>query len=834
MTQAVTQEFQISITPVLGADTYWLRTEAVATGVPLAEAQVTWPLETWLAQAEALFQDPLHALLSGSAAPVSNLHGPDRDRLGADHPWTQLGQALYQGLFQGRIRDSWVAAQSVAQNRRQPLRLRLGFKDSRVQRLPWELLYGDDRPLATGLDVTLCRYYQGQTVADLAAMAPLAPASVPLRVLVVISAPDDQERLALRQEVQSLMDSLQTADPKHLGLAVTILEQPGRPELVQALEQGNFQVLHYAGHSDAGETGGDLFLVSPQTGLTDRLSGEDLAGLLVNNGIRLAVFNSCRGAYTAQDDAQAGWRDQNLVQALVNRGVPGVIAMADRIPDDVALTFTQLLYRNLHQGYPIDLCLSRVRQGLMSAYGSDQPFWMLPLLYLRPDFDGYLYTGHPDDLKGLDAMGQDDLTNVALMPPDYSTDPEISSLAAEILSRQASDAETERLVNRPDGSGLPLYDWLQEGDPAEAAATDAAVANLVQQLSQPRTANGDGRSASGDHPPLAADPTENLLPQPDARPRTSGSDALWPSHSPTVNGAAAQPLTNSRRWPSNLWVWGGLGLAGLGAVLWLSLTSLAIFNRPVAAPPALPEIDPPAASGDSPAQPGTNAALLSSAIGALALDRTPAARTLIEQLLDRNDLVSAASALATASDPQLQDPDIAYVRGRLAWQQISGDPALGTTAYDVMRAWSTATEARPDFLEAWVSLGFSHYALGDYGQAIQAWERAIAIDQGQRRDIDPAAGLRLANPFTVNAYAGLAMAFQKESAIGLLPEERSPLQQQAESYYLQILTLAPAMVNPNTLATNWLWSGPGLIADWQTTIAQLAIGHRDPQGEGLN
>jgi hypothetical protein len=72
----VTQEFQLSITPV-EAHTYWLRTEAVATGVPLAETQVTWPLDSWLAQSQALFQDPLQALLNtpdtasltGSTAP---------------------------------------------------------------------------------------------------------------------------------------------------------------------------------------------------------------------------------------------------------------------------------------------------------------------------------------------------------------------------------------------------------------------------------------------------------------------------------------------------------------------------------------------------------------------------------------------------------------------------------------------------------------------------------------------------------------------------------------------------------------------------------------------
>ncbi|MGG6241625.1 CHAT domain-containing protein [Nodosilinea sp. AN01ver1] len=825
MTQAVTQEFQISITPVLGADTYWLRTEAVATGVPLAEAQVTWPLETWLAQAETLFQDPLHALLTTPAAPDPGSLSRHSSQL--NNSWTQLGQALYQGIFQGRIRDSWVAAQSVAQNRRQPLRLRLGFKDSRVQRLPWELLYGDDRPLATGLDVTLCRYYQSQTVSDLAAMAPLALASVPLRVLVVISAPDDQERLALRQEVQNLVDNLQTADPGHLALAVTILEQPGRPELVQALEQGNFQVLHYAGHSDAGETGGDLFLVNRQTGLTDRLSGEDLAGLLVNNGIRLAVFNSCRGAYTPHDDAQAGWRDQNLVQALVNRGMPGVIAMADRIPDDVALTFTQLLYRNLHQGHPIDLCLSRVRQGLMSAYGSDQPFWMLPLLYLRPDFDGYLYAREQAAANSFDDFGEADLAEAALMLPDYSTDPDISGLAAEILTRQASDAGTNGLANRPDDdAAAPLYDWLQETETPEAAGTNAAVANLVQQLSQPSTrfSNAAG-SALGDHLPLAADPTENLLPQPQPSPPEAGYSIPPPELSQAADVDSARPLIPLRRWsiPSNLLVWGSLGLAGLGAVLGLTIVTLAMLNRPAPAPIAS---DRPTASSDEITDPGPDTALLPSAINALALDRTSTARTLIEQMLDRTDVTAAASALATASATQLDDPDIAYVRGRLAWQQMVADPSLGTSPSDALRAWQTAIDSRPDFLEAWVGLGFAHYALGNYSEAIRAWERAIAIDQAQRRDIDPEAGPRVANPITINAYAGLAMAYQNESAITIVPGERSPFQQQAESYYLQTLALAPAMVNPTALALHWLWS-PTLIGDWQTTIAQLAVSSTD-------
>ena len=223
----------------------------------------------------------------------------------------------------------------------------------------------------------------------------------PLRVLMVIAAPNDQDRLELAREAKHLKSELHPASmrsgdsydilPKQqLDVQLTVLEQPGRSELTQALEHGRYQVLHYAGHSNLGNAGGDLYLVSRQTGLTERISGEDLAGLLSNNGVKLAVLNSCRGAYSQSKGAEVGWHEQNLAHALVNRGIPGVIAMAERIPDDVAITFTRLLYRNLKQGNPIDLCLNRTRQGLISAHDSNYSYWALPILYMQPGFDGYL------------------------------------------------------------------------------------------------------------------------------------------------------------------------------------------------------------------------------------------------------------------------------------------------------------------------------------------------------------------------------------------------------------------------------------------------------------
>ncbi|MEO1070579.1 MAG: tetratricopeptide repeat protein, partial [Cyanobacteria bacterium J06638_6] len=493
------------------------------------------------------------------------------------------------------------------------------------------------------------------------------------------------------------------------------------------------------------------------------------------------------------------------VQALVNRGVPGVIAMSDRIPDDVALTFTQLLYRNLHQGHPVDLCLSRVRQGLMSAYGSDHPFWMIPLLYLRPDFDGYLYSGDhtpKESLGDLQGLEIDDLRDATSMLPDYSTDPDIADLAAAILTHQATDLPNE-------SASLSLYDWLQEGNQPEA---DPVVANLVKQLSQPSTPEHES--------PLAADPGETLLPV-ETGPLGLPSLPQPPPGHQAAAAVAPPPLQSQRRWPisTNVIVWGSLGLAGLGAVLGLILATRSITNRPVQMDAAVSTTI--SSNGSNLSEPSS--ALLPSALNAIALDRTTTARNLIEQMLDRHDLTTAASVVANLDQPQLRDPDLAYVQGRLAWQQWSAQTEAETTPYDALRPWNQAIESRPDFPAAWVALGFAHAALQEYDQAITAWRRAIELDQRQGRDINPNAGPQVTDPMTVNAYAGLALAYQKNSEIAVVPAEKARLQQQAQTYFTQALSLDPTLVNSNTLALNWLWS-PSLLSQWQVAVDQLAIG----------
>jgi CHAT domain-containing protein len=370
----VTQEFHISVTPV-GQDDYLVRTEQVAPGVPLAEELVRWPVADWLTAAGHLMNDPLKSVLQGDVIARNSVN------------LVALGQQFYNALFQGTLRDSWITAQGIAQNHQQVLRLRLGLKDTRLARLPWEVMHAGDRPLATGPYIAFSRYQSGVLAGSrlLSAKIPKPPGEGGVKVLMVIASPTDQVRLELlTQEAVNLQAELQRpiSRPGENGnslpeIELTLLDQPGREELTQALEQGRYHVLHYSGHSNLGMNGGEIYLVSSRTGLTETLSGDDLAGLLVNNNIQMAVFNSCLGAYRASSDAGGETGERNLTESLVKRGIRSVLAMSERIPDEVALTLTQLFYRNLNQGYPVDLCVSRVRQGLISAYGSHHMYLSL-------------------------------------------------------------------------------------------------------------------------------------------------------------------------------------------------------------------------------------------------------------------------------------------------------------------------------------------------------------------------------------------------------------------------------------------------------------------------
>jgi tetratricopeptide (TPR) repeat protein len=734
----VTQEFHISVTPI-GDNDYLVRTERVAPGVPLAEEQVVWPVEEWLTRAGLLMNDPLLGLLRGeSMHPLADssdqlLGNPLEAQDQRTVNLVKFGQQLYSALFQGTIRDSWVMAQGIAQHRQEDLRLRLGLKDARLPRLPWEVL-ANDRPIATGTDVLFSRYHS-----SFAAMSspfqfqqvPIVEPGQPLKILMVLAAPTDQEALALRQEALHLQEELQGAlrngnrNGRFSEIQLTILEQPGREQLTQALEHNHYQVLHYAGHSSLGTAGGKLYLVSSKTGLTETLNGEDLAGLLVNNGIRMAVFNSCKGVYTATTESAAEVGEGNLAEALVKRGIPAVLAMAERIPDDVALNLSRLFYRNLKQLYPIDLSLSRARQGLLSSYGSNQLYWALPILYLHPEFDGYLQPPDNEPAEVAVALADD-------RPADVSHWQSHTALAeAELSPDLIGDFPADLPDDLPD-------DWVDEPD-------DRVVANASEDFLATDLNEFAGNLLDPDD--LEFDEPEY---QPDVETEKVAQLVQQLSQSSGVNLVQEEPLRASAT--ENL-------LPNITEEVKPGDYLVLPDNPQYASPPPLPNaIDPnPTYQRVDPSVEGAFVEAVDLEDGSVYLE--------LERLLAETGKLT--EAIAVCNRTIQENPQNAEAYDRLGW-------ALAQQGYlaEAISAYNQAIRVNPALAEAHNHLGLALYQQGNVREAIRAHSRAVQL-----------------NPNLEEAHRNLDIALRKQ---GVYSTTGQPIQQPQTQLWQNTLPSTPS------------------------------------------
>ncbi|MDF5714493.1 MAG: CHAT domain-containing protein [Rhizonema sp. NSF051] len=835
----MTQEFHISVTPV-GQSDYLVRTEKVSPGVPLAEELVTWPVADWLTAAGHLMNDPLKSVLQGDAIARNSVN------------LVALGQKLYNALFQGTLRDSLITAQGIAQNHQQVLRLRLGLKDTRLARLPWEVMHVGDRPLATGSYIAFSRYQSGvNPPSRLSSSNMTLPATdAGIKVLMAIASPTDLDRLdLLKQEAIRLQAELYRQIPYSEGgyylpeIQLTVLEQPGREELTQALEQGRYDVLHYSGHSNLGPGGGEIYLVNSRTGLRETLSGDDLAGLLVNNNIQMAVFNSCLGTYAATSDPGADTGEHNLTESLVKRGIKSVLAMSERIPDDVALTLTQLFYRNLSHGLSVDLCASRMRQGLIAAYGSHQVYWALPILYLQPEFDGHL------------SPESDSSENGELFNEYDSNLGGISSIYSDSVDAVRSPLGEIQASRFGQNSGL---DWLGEDtwgdlvneieyDDASYAEDSAVVSDLFRQLDNSNARNQQSHMTAelvedGIEKPQVSDEIDSFdendagvweqireaasygktnmnpheLPvfsQDSSEEATSGDwNSNYASSDPTTQTKRSRRRTRRKLW----YVLGTVGVSAIALTIGIQL-----WQRQMSDIPTIP-VDSISNSNHSDVNLKADSTGIVTAYATDKLSRGDLKTGLmaVDELFDRNALNNAKTALDIIPQYQADNPSVNFIKGRLAWQSLqAGDNTYNVD--DVRRYWDSAAKAKPDSSSYANALGFAYYAEGDLNRAIDSWFKALNVSLKERSNSVSPTPVATETPLpkeAIMAYAGLALGLYK-NAHNQPDNKRERYIGEAIKLRQIVVKQDPESFAPDKLAKNWLWTKK-IIEDWQDLLQQ--------------
>ncbi|MGB8648077.1 MAG: SUMF1/EgtB/PvdO family nonheme iron enzyme [Anaerolineae bacterium] len=300
-----------------------------------------------------------------------------------------FGGKLFNAVFSGDLKSCLATSQYAAEQQGNGLRVRLRLTNAPdLTDLPWEYLYDASRNrfLSLSVQTPLVRYL------DLPERIRPLTIQLPLRILVMISSPNDYPPLDVEGEFARLNESLKGVLAQGL-VTLTRLEEASLVALTRRLRRDEFHVLHFVGHGVFDERNQDGMLLLQDAGNKGRLVSAQYLGTMLHDhrSLRLVVLNACEGARTARADPFAG-----AAPSLVQQGIPAVIAMQFEITDQAAITFSQEFYSALVQGYPVDGALAEARKTIF-ADGNELE-WGTPVLYLRaPDgsiFDVTQVAGH--------------------------------------------------------------------------------------------------------------------------------------------------------------------------------------------------------------------------------------------------------------------------------------------------------------------------------------------------------------------------------------------------------------------------------------------------------
>ncbi len=285
----------------------------------------------------------------------------------------ELGQRLFEAALPNDLRTMYELSRQRALAQHKGLRLRLRIGEPLLADLPWELMYDPHQADFVGLSrqTPIVRYIE--------VPQPIEPLLVepPLKVLCMLAAPSDLGTVQPQRERAQILRA--TAGLRQKGLLeVDWVKGQTWRDLQKELSGGPWHVFHFIGHGgfDNGRGDGILMLADDQ-GKSAPLRAIELGRLLADHpSLRLVLLNSCSGGEGGLVDLFS-----STAAVLVQRGLPAVIAMQQKITNAAAVEFSRSFYEALAEGATMESCMAEARKSM--SLSSKTLEWSIPALYLR-------------------------------------------------------------------------------------------------------------------------------------------------------------------------------------------------------------------------------------------------------------------------------------------------------------------------------------------------------------------------------------------------------------------------------------------------------------------
>lgn len=200
-----------------------------------------------------------------------------------------------------------------------------------------------------------------------------------IRLLVVHASPEGAQLPVGEDEVASLLREL-----PQVAVETTLVRPATRERLEAALGERSdlpTAVLLIAHGTYDTERGRGTVHLETVDGRTDQVPADLLSGMLLQAPrLRLAVLNLCSGADSSHTEPFSG-----LAQALIDGGVPAVVAMHGRVSDRSAGLFGPALLKKIAANRTIDEAMAYARRTISYQSGHTATEWATPALFLHEE-----------------------------------------------------------------------------------------------------------------------------------------------------------------------------------------------------------------------------------------------------------------------------------------------------------------------------------------------------------------------------------------------------------------------------------------------------------------
>jgi hypothetical protein len=281
-----------------------------------------------------------------------------------------LGDKLCKLILQRKVRTLFDIASGQSPKL---LPFEMFVEDSVITSWPWEYVYDDTHnkflsqefhPISRGIFTVFPK-------------PSFRPIKNKVRILLILGVlPGDKSTPENEVEFIKEVFKAQTANDS----VELIVKHSMKPEDIEKeIGRNRYDIFHYFGHAKFNDSRQEGFLSLERPGAqAQELYATQLAGMLATKNFRLVFLNGCETGRTSESEDPAR---SSIAAALLDRGIPAVIATQFSIPDVTAHYLSSMTYNSLVTGQPLVEAMRNGRRALSYSERSKFTDWGIPVLY---------------------------------------------------------------------------------------------------------------------------------------------------------------------------------------------------------------------------------------------------------------------------------------------------------------------------------------------------------------------------------------------------------------------------------------------------------------------